>query len=299
MRFYLTFPVSRQSSQVLELCRAATKPCDLAHGICLGHRETFLAIHVQYSIRHRHLVKEFSTLGIKVLQVGIPCETAQGGPVSKSEEQIRGTKSYLVSRQSFQVLVEYKAATDACHLTHGICLGHRETFLAIHVLCSTHHRHLIKEFFALRLQVIRVRFQCTSTFLYWKIRFRNQVTTCSDFPSEAMLWIKEVEMVDLVNELKSSRTIAGKDFQNFELLDARIASALNKVIQNSHFNKKVSLEDQKVQKENRFLHGRQIAYMIYDYFRVTVAHDTVLDYADVFSNHSSQPRRSGIRYEMG
>ena len=31
-------------------------------------------------------------------------------------------------------------------------------------------------------------------------------------------------------------------FPNFEMLDARIASALNKIIQNSHFKKKVSLE---------------------------------------------------------
>ena len=28
---------------------------------------------------------------------------------------------------------------------------------------------------------------------------------------------------------------------------------------------------------------RQIAFMIYDYFRVTGAHDTVLEYADLFS----------------
>ena len=47
--------------------------------------------------------------------------------------------------------------------------------------------------------------------------------------------------------------------------------------------KKVSLEEQKAQKEDRFLRGRQIAFMIYDYFRVTGAHDTVLDYADLFS----------------
>ena len=86
--------------------------------------------------------------------------------------------------------------------------------------------------------------------------------------------------VDSVDELKSSRSIAGKDFPNFELLDARIASALSKIIQNSHFQKKVSLEEQKAQKEDQFLRGRQIAFMIYDYFRVTGAHDTVLDYAD-------------------
>ena len=56
---------------------------------------------------------------------------------------------------------------------------------------------------------------------------------------------------------------------------------LNKIIQNSYF--KVSLEQQKAQKEDRLLRGRQIGVMIYDYFRVTGAHDTVLDYADLFS----------------
>ena len=65
------------------------------------------------------------------------------------------------------------------------------------------------------------------------------------------------------------------------MLDARIASALNKIIHNSHFKKKVSLEEQKAKKEDRFLRGRQIAFMIYDHFRVTGAHDTALDYADL------------------
>ena len=60
-------------------------------------------------------------------------------------------------------------------------------------------------------------------------------------------------MVDSPEELKSSRSIAGKNFQNFEMLDAKIASALNKIIKKSHFKKKVSLEEQKAQKEDRFL----------------------------------------------
>ena len=67
------------------------------------------------------------------------------------------------------------------------------------------------------------------------------------------------------------------------MLDASIACALTKIIQNSLFKKKVSLEEQKAQKEDRFLRGRQIAYMIYDYFRVTGHHDTVSAYDDVFS----------------
>ena len=67
-----------------------------------------------------------------------------------------------------------------------------------------------------------------------------------------MLWIIEVEMVDSMDELESSRSVAGKNFPNFELLDARIASALNKIIHTSHFKKKVSLEEQEAQKEDRF-----------------------------------------------
>ena len=46
---------------------------------------------------------------------------------------------------------------------------------------------------------------------------------------------------------------------------------------------KVSLEEQKAQKEDRYLRGRQIVYMMYNYFRVSSAHGTVLDYADLFS----------------
>ena len=112
----------------------------------------------------------------------------------------------------------------------------------------------------------------------------TQVSSCSGFPSEAMLWIEEVEMVDSVDDLKSSRSIQGyTHFLNSEMLDAKIASVLNKIIQNSNFKKKVSLEEQKAQTEDRFLRGRQIAYMIYDYIRVTGAHDTVFDCADLFS----------------
>ena len=55
------------------------------------------------------------------------------------------------------------------------------------------------------------------SFLVWKIRFKNQVTTGSDFPSEAVSWIKEVEMVDSLEELKSSRYVSGKKFSNFEM----------------------------------------------------------------------------------
>ena len=83
-----------------------------------------------------------------------------------------------------------------------------------------------------------------------------------------MLWIKEVEMVDSVDDdLRFSSSARGIRMPDFEVLNAKIASALNRIIHNSHFKKKVTLEEQKAQKEDRFLRARQIAYLIYDYFR--------------------------------
>ena len=118
------------------------------------------------------------------------------------------------------------------------------------------------------------KFPTPATFACW---------TCSQFPTEAMQWIKEVVMVDSVDDLKSSSSIRGISMPNFEVLDTRIASALNKIIHNSHFKRRISLEEQKAQKQDRFLRGRQIAHLIYEYFRVTGAHDSAENYADLFT----------------
>ena len=43
----------------------------------------------------------------------------------------------------------------------------------------------------------------------WKIRFKTEVCTCSQFLTGAMLWIKEVEMVESVDDLESSCSVRG------------------------------------------------------------------------------------------
>ena len=64
-----------------------------------------------------------------------------------------------------------------------------------------------------------------------------------------MLWIKEVE-------LKSSSSIRGIQMPNFEVLDARIASALNRIIYNTRFKRKVSLEEHKPRRTVSFAEDR-------------------------------------------
>ena len=69
-----------------------------------------------------------------------------------------------------------------------------------------------------RLQISDLHFDgfpTPATFACWKIRFKTEVCTCSQFPTEAMQWIKEVELVDSVDELRSSSSIRGISMPNF------------------------------------------------------------------------------------
>ena len=65
-----------------------------------------------------------------------------------------------------------------------------------------------------------------------------------------MLGVKEVEVVDYLDELKPSRSVYG------EMLDAKIASALNKIILNSQFKKEgQSRRAESPQKRTGFCEG--------------------------------------------
>ena len=60
------------------------------------------------------------------------------------------------------------------------------------------------------------KFPTPATFACWKIRFKTDVCTCSQFPTEAMHWIKEVEMVDSVDDLKFSSSVRGIQMPNLK-----------------------------------------------------------------------------------
>ena len=66
-----------------------------------------------------------------------------------------------------------------------------------------------------RLQISELHFDkflAPHTFSCWKIRFRTEVCSCGNFHSDAMLRIKYVEMVNSVDDLKSSRSVKGFSF---------------------------------------------------------------------------------------
>ena len=57
-----------------------------------------------------------------------------------------------------------------------------------------------------RLQISDLHFDIRhNNICLWKIRLKIEVRTCTQFPTEAMLWNNEVEMVESVDDLNSSR----------------------------------------------------------------------------------------------
>ena len=74
------------------------------------------------------------------------------------------------------------------------------------------------------------KFPAPATFACWKIRFKTEVCSCWHSRTGAMHWIKEVEMVHTVDDMMSSSSTQGIQMPNFEVLDARIASALKRII---------------------------------------------------------------------
>ena len=91
-------------------------------------------------------------------------------------------------------------------------------------------------------------------------------------------------MATSIDELLTSRSIKGRtDFPEYDMLDAMIASALTKLFTTHvHFRKGVCVEEQRAQKDDRFFRGRHLAYMIYEYFRATGAHEAVQGPSDLF-----------------
>ena len=121
------------------------------------------------------------------------------------------------------------------------------------------------------------KFPDSMEFQIWNVNFKNEFCSKTADSHLTMRWIKEVEIAKSIDDLMTSRSIAGRrDFPDFDMLDAMVASAMKKLLKTQiHFRKRVSVEEQRAQKHDRFLRGRQIAYMIFEHFRATGAYEAV------------------------
>ena len=79
------------------------------------------------------------------------------------------------------------------------------------------------------------KFPDSMEFQSLKVNFKTEVCASSRFPHMTMHWITEVEMAKSIDDLMTTRSITGRtDFPDYDLLDAKIASDLKKIITNMH-----------------------------------------------------------------
>ena len=88
-----------------------------------------------------------------------------------------------------------------------------------------------------------------------QMNFKSGVCSSSSFPTEAVVWINEIDSARNMDELISCKLIFGAKHSR---LDSKIASALKKLL-TAGFKRRVYMEEQKAQQDNRFLKARQIA----------------------------------------
>ena len=128
------------------------------------------------------------------------------------------------------------------------------------------------------------KFLDSSEFQSWKVNFKTEIFSQSAVPHITVRWIKEVEVAKSIDDLVTSQSMKGRaDFTDYDMLDAMIASALKKLLTHVHFWKRVSVEEERAQKYDRFLQGRPFAHMICEHFRATAACEAVQGLSDLFN----------------
>ena len=96
-----------------------------------------------------------------------------------------------------------------------------------------------------------------------------------------MIWIKEIEEVTDIHSLATTTTKSG---HNFESLDMKIATGLWKTLRGD-FEKKLQIEERILQQSipHAMLTGRQVAFRIFEHFKLPAARTAVLNINHLFA----------------
>ena len=101
------------------------------------------------------------------------------------------------------------------------------------------------------------KFPDHTEFQSWRVNFRTDVCSKAKKPRLTLQWIKEIETAESLDDLITPKSITGNNFPDFEELDLMMAAALKKCYdKHTHCRTKISVEQQRVQKDDRFLRGR-------------------------------------------
>ena len=102
------------------------------------------------------------------------------------------------------------------------------------------------------------KFPDHTEFQSWIVNFRTEVCSKANNPTLALQWIKEIEAAKSLNDLITPTSITSKDFPDSEELDLMMAATLKRCYdKQTHFRKKISVEEQRAQKVDQFFRERE------------------------------------------
>ena len=87
------------------------------------------------------------------------------------------------------------------------------------------------------------------------MNFKSEVWPSASFPTEAIVWVSEIDSATNMDEFKSFDSTLGRMIPDFQVLDSGFACALKKLLP-ADFNRRVCMEEQQAQQDNRFMNGR-------------------------------------------
>ena len=88
----------------------------------------------------------------------------------------------------------------------------------------------------------------------------------------------KLEAAQNVDDVRMSFSTTRKYYPNFETLDAKIATALKRILKNTNFMKKVYFEEQKSP-----TYDRQSGRMICEHFRIAGTNETLQEISDLMN----------------
>ena len=168
------------------LCSPATKGCRLVHGINPEFRKTFLVIHFSACDSPRDFLQRNSSDNVQRNREAVPLDLQAKVKTSLTSED---GKNYGT-------------------LPMPMCASRLLT------TNSTIRVELPQNSVQQKSDLQFDKFSQSIIILVWKTRFKTLASNGSDFPSEAVLRIKEVNVVDSLDGLESSRSVYGNLSKN-------------------------------------------------------------------------------------
>ena len=103
------------------------------------------------------------------------------------------------------------------------------------------------------------KFTDRTEFQSWIVNIRTEVCANAKVLALVLQWIKKIEATSSLKDLINPKSITGKDFSDCEELELMVAAELKRCNDKyPHFQKRIRVEEQRAQKDHRFLRGSQI-----------------------------------------